>query len=124
MAAAVDDGPAGRWADEILLRGNLAAPHLAPSEVTNVIRRAVLADRVPESLARSALQDLLRLDLELFPFAPFGPRVWQLRESLTAYDAWYVALAEALRGSLATLDRRLSAAQGPRCGFLVFPDPR
>lgn len=121
MAAAIDGGPVGQWAEEILLRGNLAAPHLAPAEVTNVLRRAVLAGRVPEIVARSALQDLSRLDLELFPFAPFSPRVWQLRSTLTAYDAWYVALAEGLKGSLATLDGRLVAASGPRCRFLVPP---
>jgi predicted nucleic acid-binding protein len=124
VAAAIDGGPAGRWAEDTLLRGNLAAPHLVPAEVTNVLRRAVLADRVPGTVARSALQDVLRLDIELFPFAPFGPRVWQLRATLTAYDAWYVALAEALKGSLATLDRRLTGVSGPRCRFLIPPDDR
>jgi predicted nucleic acid-binding protein len=57
--------------------------------------------------------------VELYPFLPFQDRVWQLRESLTAYDAWYVALAEAHDVPLATLDRRLAASPGPHCGFLT-----
>jgi len=61
-----------------------------------------------------------RLHLEYFPpYAPLGPRVWELRENLTAYDAWYVALAEELGLPLATLDGRLSRAPGPRCEFTI-----
>jgi predicted nucleic acid-binding protein len=61
--------------------------------------------------------DLLDLRVELFPYAPFAPRVWELRDNVTAYDAWYVELAESLGSSLATLDHRLARADGPRCGF-------
>ncbi len=57
--------------------------------------------------------------MELFPFAPFADRIWALRENLTSYDAWYVALAEALECPLATLDRRLSRAAGLRCEVLA-----
>lgn len=60
--------------------------------------------------------------MELFPFAPFAGRIWALRENLTSYDAWYVALAEALDCPLATLDRKLSRASGPRCDVLAPPD--
>jgi predicted nucleic acid-binding protein len=49
-------------------------------------------------------------------------RVWELRRSITAYDACYVALAEQLRAPLATLDRKLSRASGPRCAFLLGPE--
>ena len=65
-----------------------------------------------------AHHDLLGLRVELFAYEPFGPRAWELRGNLTTYDAWYVALAEDLGSPLATLDRRLSRAAGPRCGFL------
>jgi len=47
--------------------------------------------------------------------------VWDLRTNVTAYDAWYVALAETLGAKLATLDTRLSRATGPRCGFTSPP---
>jgi predicted nucleic acid-binding protein len=50
----------------------------------------------------------MQLDMELFSFDPFADRIWELRHTVTSYDAWYVALAEALRLPLATLDARLS----------------
>ena len=61
----------------------------------------------------------MRLDLQLFPFAPFAERVWALRHNLTCYDAWYVAVAEAIGCPLVTLDRRLSLAPGPTCRIVV-----
>ena len=64
---------------------------------------------------------MLRLDIEFYPFRPFAERVWRLRANLTVYDAWYVALAEALGWSLLTLDCRLSRASGPRCDVIVPP---
>ena len=57
-------------------------------------------------------------EIELFPYEPFASRAWELRRNLTAYDGWYVALAEALELPLATLDRHLARATGPRCRFL------
>jgi predicted nucleic acid-binding protein len=61
--------------------------------------------------------DLLSLRVELFAYEPFATRVWQLRDNVTAYDGWYVALAESLGCTLATLDLRLAKAPGPRCHF-------
>ena len=55
---------------------------------------------------------------------PFAKRVWELRHSVTSHDAWYVAVAEALRLPLATLDARLAKAKGPTCRFLRSPDTR
>lgn len=57
-----------------------------------------------------------------YPYEPFAERVWELRPTVTPYDAWYVALAESLNARLATLDLRLSRAPGPRCGFVLPPD--
>jgi predicted nucleic acid-binding protein len=71
--------------------------------------------------ASAAQQDLVSLELELFPFEPFSLRVWQLRANLMSYDAWYVAVAEALELPLATLDQRLARAPGPTCRFLLPP---
>lgn len=64
------------------------------------------------------------LDLELLPFAPFAERVRELRANVTSYDAWYVAVAEAVDLPLATLDRRLAQADGARCRFLAPGDTR
>jgi predicted nucleic acid-binding protein len=70
-------------------------------------------------LAALAHEDLLSLPIELFPYHPCAARVWELRPNVTVYDAWYVALAERLDAALATLDRRLQRASGPRCEFLL-----
>lgn len=117
VAALVDDGPDGRWAESLVASDDLAAPHLMPVEATNILRRAAQAGALSAESAALAHDDLLALPVTLFPYAPFGPRVWELRDNLTGYDAWYVALAEALKAPLATLDTRLARATGPRCRF-------
>jgi predicted nucleic acid-binding protein len=71
--------------------------------------------------AIAAHEDLLELNLELFSFEPFAERIWELRHNLTSYDAWYVAVAEALGLPLATLDMRLAKAKGLTCEFLTPP---
>jgi predicted nucleic acid-binding protein len=88
-------------------------------EVTNILRRLEKTGRLTSPESTSAQRDLLRLDVELVPFHPFADRVWALRNNLTSYDAWYVAVAEALRLPLATLDARLARAIGPSCRFLL-----
>lgn len=117
VSALIDSGREGEWASEQLARGPLAAPHHMPVEVANVLRRTALQGEVPGSVAALALQDLLDLRFELFPFAPFARRAWALRDNVTPYDAWYVALAESLDAPLATLDDRLRRAPGCRCTF-------
>lgn len=119
VAALVDSGPTGGWAVELLRSDILAAPHHMPGEVANVLRRVELAGAVSPDIAAMAHRDLVDLPVDLYPYEPFAGRVWELRGSLTAYDAWYVALAEAIGGSLATLDLRLATAPGPRCRMLT-----
>jgi predicted nucleic acid-binding protein len=116
-AALVDGGETGDWARELLGDEQLAAPHLMPVEVGNILRRAALVGDVSPDSAALAHADLLALRVDLFPYGPFAPRVWELRGNLTAYDAWYVALAESVDARLATLDVRLTRAAGPRCAF-------
>ena len=117
VAALVDSGPDGTWAEGILTSGPLAAPHLMPVEAANILRRASLAGEISEDTASLAHADLVRLPVELFPYGALAGRAWELRGNLTLYDAWYVALAEALEARLATLDERLTRATGPSCGF-------
>ncbi len=90
-----------------------------PVEAANVLRRAAARGDISADAASLAHADLLVLHIELFPYEPFASRVWELRDNLTAYDAWYVALAEALGVKVATLDGALCRAPGPRCGFLT-----
>lgn len=121
VAALVDGGREGTWADGLLGGEALAAPHLMPVEVANILRRAVASGELTADAASMAHADLLALRIELFPYAPFASRVWELRGNVTCYDGWYVALAEALDAPLATLDARLSRASGPRCRFQLLP---
>lgn len=123
VAALVDSGPAGRWAEELLATESLAAPHLLPVEVANVLRRSALAGEISADVAALAHGDLTDLRVELLPYAIVSDRVWQLRDTVTAYDAWYVAVAELLEAPLATLDHRLTSAPGPRCEFVLPARP-
>ncbi len=121
MAALVDFGPEGDWAEAAVSEESLAAPELALPEAANSLRRLELAGGISRFEAYSAYQDLLGLNIRLFPFRPFADRIWDLRANLTSYDAWYVALAEGLDCPLVTLDRRLSRAVGPVCEIIVPP---
>ncbi len=121
VAALVDNGQAGSWAEGLLSGNALAAPHLLPVEVANVLRRASLAGELSADTASLAHGDLADLRAELFPYEQFAQRVWDLRMTVTPYDAWYVAVAELLDAPVATLDQRLAHAPGPRCRF-VTPD--
>ena len=121
VAALIDDGPAGRWAEELVASTALAAPHLMPVEVANILRRAALAGDVSDDIASLAHADLVALAVELFPYDVLAERVWELRGAVTTYDGWYVALAESLKAPLATLDARLARAPGPRCRFIGPP---
>jgi len=118
-SALVADGPDGEWAISLLTAYPLVAPQLLPVEVANALRRAAARGAVSQDVASLAHADLMRLRVRLFSYAPLAERIWGLRGNLTAYDAWYVALAEALGAPLATLDRRLSKAKGPSCAFLL-----
>jgi predicted nucleic acid-binding protein len=117
VAATTDAGPDGIWAEDVLAAGAIVAPHLALAEATNILRRLERARTLTTLEAAAAQRDLVALDILLVPFEPFAERVWQLRRNVTSYDAWYVAVAEALDAPLATLDRRLSRASGPACRF-------
>lgn len=119
VAALVDTGANGAWAEEILEHGDLYAPELLRVEAANVLRRLARGNEITGQEANGAFEDLMQLDVELHAFEPFSQRVWELRHNLTSYDGWYVALAEALDSPLATLDGRLAKAAGPKCRFLT-----
>ena len=121
VASLVDPGHDGRWSRAALSQDGLCAPAHVLAEATNALRRMELSGRIARVQAAAAHRDLLRDDYTLYPFPPFAERVWELRTTLTCYDAWYVALAEALSCPLATLDRRLGRASGPTCEFVAPP---
>ena len=121
VAAIIDTGPDGAWAEGIVTGGQLHAPELAQAEATNILRRLERAKLISTVEANGAQEDLMRLNVVSLPFAPFAGRVWALRHTVTSYDAWYVAAAEALDLPLATLDAPLARAKGPTCKFLLPP---
>ena len=91
---------------------SLHAPHLLDVEVAQVLRRYVREKSISELRGEEALEDLGDLPLNRYPHDFLLPRVWELRATLTAYDAVYVALAEVLRAPLLTCDARIAAAPG------------
>lgn len=119
VAALVDSGTDGRWAEALLAGGSLAAPHLLMVEAANILRRSAASGAISAEQASMAHADLLDLRVELFPYPPFAARIWELRENVTCYDAWYVAVAETFNAPFATLDARLANAPGPRCRFMI-----
>lgn len=119
VAALLDNGVDGEWARRQLGRPWLAAPTHMFVEVSNVLRREVLAGSLGRDVAALAHRDLVDLPVTVFPFEPMASRVWELHPTVTAYDAGFVALAEALDVPLVTLDSRLARASGPRCAFLL-----
>lgn len=95
-------------------RQTLHAPHLLDVEVAQVIRRYVASGEIDSERGRMALTDLADFPLRRYPHDVLLPRIWDLRNNLTAYDAAYVALAEALDTPLLTRDKRLATAAGHR----------
>jgi predicted nucleic acid-binding protein len=99
---------------------SLHAPHLLDLEVAQVLRRFTLRGGLPPERGRQALEDLRNLPIERYPHEILLPRIWALRENLTAYDASYVALAEILGATLLTRDARISRASGHSARVEVF----
>jgi predicted nucleic acid-binding protein len=91
---------------------SLHAPHLLDVEVIQALRRYVQEGDLDRRSARAALEDLRSLDIERHAHEPLIDRVWALRENLTAYDAVYVALAEALDAIVLTCDGKMARTPG------------
>ena len=121
VAALTGTGPEGRWARARTASDSLACPEVVLAEATNTLRRLERAGVVTGGEAENAHRDLLEFNLDLHSYIPFAERIWSLRANLSSYDAWYVALAEALDCPLVTLDLRLSRSPGPACSFITPP---
>ena len=118
--ALADDESDGALVRARLHGEQLAAPELIDLEVISTLRRAARAGRLDDQRSGQALADLAVLPLKRVPHLPLLSRIWELRENLTAYDAAYVALAEALGALLLTADKTLSRASGVRCAVEVL----
>ena len=97
------------------------APEVALAEASNVLRHLELSGEISPGEATEAQRDLLRLGLETVNYAPYAERIWSLRHNLTCYDAWYVALAEALDCPLAPLTAGSAAPAVPLVSLSYRP---
>jgi predicted nucleic acid-binding protein len=93
---------------------SLHAPHLIDVEVTQALRRLVQLKEIKAERAKQALDDHAALHIKRADHEDMLERLWELRESVTAYDATYVALAEALDAPLITCDSKLTRSHGHR----------
>ncbi len=112
---------AGRWIANRIADPEISlhAPYLLDVEVIQTLRRYVHEGEIDGRTAKNALDDLCLLDIERHAHEPLLDRVWALRDNLTAYDAVYVALAEALDAILITCDGKLARAPGMK-KFIEF----
>lgn len=120
VVALADDDHDGDAARARLRGESLTAPELVDLEIVSVLRRQARSGSIEDRRVRLALNDLIDLPLQRAAHRPLLARCWELRESLTVYDAAYVALAEALDAPLLTADARLARAHGHRCDVEVL----
>lgn len=101
--------------EELGGQATLQVPAIFGAEAASALRGLVIRSELSSIRAAAALEQVRRVRTVQYPFEPFTPRVWQLKDNLTVYDAWYVALAEWLNTDLVTGDDHLANAAGPRC---------
>lgn len=116
--------PAAGLIERLAVDGDLHAPHLIDTEVLHALRRMLRRGRISGERAHDARTDYADLTLVRYPHEPLNDRVWELRENLTAYDATFVALAEALDVPLITCDARLAAAPGSHARIEIYDNSR
>lgn len=99
--------------------GGAHAPSLLDAEVLHVLRRHERGGRIAPERAGEAVADLIDLPITRYPLAPLTEQAWSLRHNLSAYDAFYGALAIGLEAALITADRALAAALSAHAGVEV-----
>ncbi len=108
------DTARGRRLSERLRRESVEihVPHLADLEIAQTLRSYVIRGAFGADRGLQALRDWRDLPAERYGHHRFLDRIWELRHNVSAYDAIYVALAEALATILLTADRKLASAPG------------
>jgi predicted nucleic acid-binding protein len=112
--------PAPGLVERLAHDGDLHGPHLIDTEVLHALRRMTMDDAISNERATDARHDFADLTLVRYPHQPLSDRIWDLRHNLTAYDATFVALAEALDAPLITCDARLASAPGHTARVELF----
>jgi len=117
-------GPAGERARRLVAaKTRLHVPAILTAEVASALRAMLRRGDLRAPEARAAALRASAIRARRYPFEPFVARVWELRDNVTVYDAWYVALAETLDASLVSADDRLRRSDGPRCPSSAPPKP-
>jgi predicted nucleic acid-binding protein len=98
----------------------LHAPHLLDVEVIHILRRMVRQQNISETRADEAIRDFADARIRLYPHRFLLPRIWEMRHNVSAYDAAYIALAEALGATLVTRDARLASSSGHRASIELY----
>lgn len=112
LAALAERTPDRQLVQRLADDGDLHAPHLIDIEILQALRGLVRGGKLSADRAEDARTDVAALAITRYGHEPLADRVWALRENLTAYDAVFVALSEALEVPLITCDARLAAAPG------------
>ena len=110
-----------RLVDRVINDGDLHAPHLIDVEFQHALRRLVVAAAISDDRAADARMDFADLTIVRYPHVSLADRMWELRHNVTASDAAFLALAEALGAPLVTCDARLARASGHAASVEVFP---
>ena len=95
-------------------------PSIFDAEVLSALRGLVRGGKFDGAAAAELVPDLMVLPIDRWHMSPLLPRMWELRENLTAYDAAYVALAELTGAVLVTGDERITASPGTRCDIQII----
>jgi predicted nucleic acid-binding protein len=121
VALLIEPGERSEWIAEQVLGKRLFAPEMLPYETANILRREARKGTIDETTAGMAYRDFLDMAIHIEPFSVLANRIWELRGSISAYDASYVAVAEWRGAPLLTADGRLTRSNGGRCRFLAPP---
>ena len=122
MAVLLNLGVGARRIRERMERedNSLHVPHLFEIEVINALRHHALRHGISESRRLELLEDLTTMSISRYAHTAMLPRIWELRDNVSAYDASYIALAETLEAPLVTRDARLARAPGIRAEVEVY----
>jgi predicted nucleic acid-binding protein len=114
--------PTGRAVAEALVAesGSIHAPELIGVEIASVLRRLVRIGEIDVASAERALADFGALGVETYEHQPLLARVFALRDTVTAYDACYVALAEGIGAPILTCDAKLAGSHGHKATFIAI----